>query len=77
MAIAEEIYSEVKTLPDDLAREVLDFVHFIENRYALRQNSETIEQPPIRRRTPGSAKGKLQVLVEDEAHLDDFQGYMP
>ncbi len=30
-----------------------------------------------RMRQPGSAKGKLRILVEDDAHLDDFKDYMP
>lgn len=28
-------------------------------------------------RQPGSAKGKLLLLAEDEAHLEDFREYMP
>jgi hypothetical protein len=28
-------------------------------------------------RQPGSAKGKLRVLEDDDAHLDDFRDYMP
>ncbi len=28
-------------------------------------------------RQPGSAKGKLTVLVEDDEHLSDFRDYMP
>jgi antitoxin (DNA-binding transcriptional repressor) of toxin-antitoxin stability system len=30
-----------------------------------------------RSRTPGSARGRLTVLVEDDEHLKDFGGYMP
>ena len=30
-----------------------------------------------RRRKPGSAKGILRVLSEDDEHLDDFKEYMP
>ena len=26
---------------------------------------------------PGSAKGKLVILTEDDAHLEDFKEYMP
>lgn len=70
MPIAEEIYAEVKTLPDELAREVLDFVHFIEARYALRSSGQL-------RRIPGSAKGQLKILNEDDDHLQDFKDYMP
>ena len=28
-------------------------------------------------RQPGSAKGKLIVLADDEEHLEDFKEYMP
>jgi hypothetical protein len=31
---------------------------------------------PKKRRQPGSAKGILSILSEDEEHLDDFQVYM-
>ena len=30
-----------------------------------------------RSRVPGSAKGRLVVVQEDEDHLDDFADYMP
>ena len=30
-----------------------------------------------RMRKPGSAKGKLEILVEDDEHLDGFADYMP
>lgn len=70
MPIAEEIYAEVKTLPDELAREVLDFVHFIEERYVTRPSGQL-------RRIPGSAKGKIKIVNEDDDHLHDFKDYMP
>ena len=36
------------------------------------------QQRPIRKpRQPGSAKGKLVILTEDDAHLVDFKEYMP
>jgi hypothetical protein len=28
-------------------------------------------------RRPGSAKGKLVILTEDDTHLEDFKEYMP
>ncbi len=33
--------------------------------------------PPQKRRRPGSAKGLLTILSEDDEHLDDFEAYMP
>jgi len=36
------------------------------------------QQRPMRKpRQPGSAKGKLGILTEDDAHLEDFKEYMP
>jgi antitoxin (DNA-binding transcriptional repressor) of toxin-antitoxin stability system len=36
------------------------------------------EPPHVRKpRQPGSAKGKLIILTEDEEHLEDFKEYMP
>lgn len=34
-------------------------------------------EPPQKRRRPGSAKGILKILSEDDEHLDDFKAYMP
>ena len=77
MSIAEKIYAEVQTLPDELAIEVLDFIHFIECRHALRHKNEVALQSANRRRIPGSAKGRLMVLAEDDELLQNFRDYMP
>jgi len=37
---------------------------------------EQAEASP-KRRQPGSAKGILKILFEDDEHLDDFKAYMP
>ena len=36
MTIADQIYQEVWALPDELAREVLDFIGYIETKYDLK-----------------------------------------
>lgn len=36
MTIADQIYEEVQALPDELAREVLDFIGYIETKYDLK-----------------------------------------
>lgn len=33
--------------------------------------------PRKKRRRPGSAKGLLHIMSEDDSHLDDFGEYMP
>jgi hypothetical protein len=40
MTIAEQIDEKVRALPEELASEVLDFVDFIEAKYALKSGSE-------------------------------------
>jgi hypothetical protein len=35
------------------------------------------EEQPKKRQQPGSAKGILKVLSDDNEHLDDFREYMP
>jgi prevent-host-death family protein len=35
------------------------------------------ERPVRKPRRPGSAKGKLIILAEDDEHLEDFKDYMP
>ncbi len=37
---------------------------------------EQVGRTPKQRR-PGSAKGILRILSEDDEHLDDFKAYMP
>jgi antitoxin (DNA-binding transcriptional repressor) of toxin-antitoxin stability system len=35
------------------------------------------QQRPVRKpRQPGSAKGKLTILAEDDEHLENFEEYM-
>ena len=38
---------------------------------------ETSAEAGRRERTPGSARGKLTMIAEDDEHLDDFKDYMP
>jgi prevent-host-death family protein len=35
------------------------------------------QKPERKPRRPGSAKGKLVILAEDDEHLEDFKDYMP
>lgn len=37
---------------------------------------EPVESPK-KQRQPGSAKGILEILSEDDEHLEDFKAYMP
>lgn len=35
------------------------------------------KEPTKKQRRPGSAKGILRILSDDDEHLDDFKAYMP
>ncbi len=50
MGTAERIYAEVRRLPESLAREVLEFVGYVETKYGLRDlQSEELQagQEPV------------------------------
>lgn len=40
MTIAEQIYREAQTLPDELAQEVLEFIGYIETKYHLKSATD-------------------------------------
>ena len=76
MSLAETIYQHSLRLPEAAAREALDFIEFLEMRYRRGAQSPEQAEPPRKRRA-GSAAGRLVIVAEDNAHLDDFQDYMP
>ena len=49
--IADEIYQRVQHLPDDMAREVLDFVGYLEIKYEL--SGERLQSRKTTPTTPG------------------------
>ncbi|PPD21460.1 MAG: hypothetical protein CTY22_10105 [Methylomonas sp.] len=73
MTLPEMIYLHSLKLPDAAAREALDFIEFLEQRYGLEQ---VAIQHRIQRKA-GSAKGVFQIIEDDENHLTDFKEYMP
>ncbi len=51
MKIADEIYQRVQHLPDDMAREVLDFLGYLEIKYE--RSSERLQHRKTARTSPG------------------------
>lgn len=53
MGIAEKIYQEVRRLPESLAREVLEFVGYLEIKHGLRdvqsEDLKAAQEPAMRR----------------------------
>ena len=46
-----------------------------QDRPVARLVSADVKAPAPRK--PGSARGKLKILAEDDAHLEDFKDFMP
>jgi hypothetical protein len=40
-------------------------------------STEPTSDADSRQRKPGSARGKLTIMADDQEHLDDFEDYMP
>lgn len=74
MNLAETIHRHSQRLPDEAAREALDFIEFIEQRYGVKPDETAAA--PREFREPGSARGKLEIVADDD-HLADFKDYMP
>ena len=77
MSLAETIYQHSLRLPAAAAREALDFIEFLERRYAVEPGASAAPPAAKARRQAGSARGVLVIVEDDEAHLDDFREYLP
>lgn len=63
-----QLYTELSTLPDNLKKEVQDFIAFLKNKS---QN-----EAPLKKRKFGSAKGFFKMHKDFDEPLDDFKEYM-
>ena len=62
------LYSEISSLPDNLKKEVLDFVQFLQ--FKTKANKK------IKQRKFGCAKGFFKMSADFDAPLNDFKDYM-
>ena len=79
MTVAEIIYQHALRLSEPAAREALDFIEFLEQRYPHGSEctlamTASADKP---RRRAGSARGVFSIQEDDDAHLADFSEYMP
>lgn len=59
---------EINSLPKELRLEVADFVAFLK--------SKSKNQPKLKERQFGYAKGKIKLSADFDEPLDDFKDYM-
>ena len=62
------LYNKINSLPENLKKEVQDFVEFLQ--------SKTLKESGEKPRTFGCLKGKIKVAEDFDAPLDDFKAYM-
>jgi len=64
------ILKNLQTLPEQLKKEALDFILFLQMRAENKKNS------PHGKRKFGSSKGKYKLSKDFDAPLEDFKEYM-
>ena len=64
-----DIYIKLSTLPDDMKREVVNFVDFLKSKSVAKAKVE-------KQRKAGLAKGLIQMKEDFDEPLDDFKEYM-
>lgn len=62
------LYTELSTLPDELKKEVQDFIEFLK--------TKAKKQKPIKQRQFGAAKGFFVMHEDFDEPLEDFKDYM-
>ena len=65
------ILSEIYQLPENLKKEVLNFIVFLKQDYTSKKTSKTKGE-----RTFGRSKGRYTLAADFDAPLDDFKDYM-
>lgn len=64
-----DIYVKLATLPDDMKKQVDDFVDFLKSKTSVKEKAS-------RPRKAGLAKGLIRMKKDFDEPLDDFKEYM-
>ncbi len=62
------LYNKINSLPENLKRQVLDFVEFLQTKHK--------KVPGKKPRTFGSLKGKIKMAEDFDAPMEDFKDYI-
>jgi len=74
---AQDQYIQLSSLPEDVRKQVLDFIAFLMERHQNKPASEDeLEAPRIKKRPIGLMKGQVRMSDDFDAPLDDFKDYM-
>jgi hypothetical protein len=67
---SKDQYIQISSLPEDIRKQVLDFIDFLMKRKARDP------EPPNKRRVAGLMKGQIHVPADFDEPLDDLKEYM-
>jgi hypothetical protein len=68
---AQDQYIQLSSLPEDVRKQVLDFIEFLMERRVEKSGDPAPKELPF-----GMFKGKIRVAEDFDAPLDDFKDYM-
>lgn len=68
---AQDQYIQLSSLPEDVRKQVLDFIEFL-----MHRKEEKPKEPQQKKRPIGLMKGKIWMADDFDAPLDDFKEYM-
>ena len=68
---AQDQYIQLSSLPEDVRKQVLDFIEMLMKRH----EENPVESQP-KKRPIGMFKGKIRMADDFDAPLDDFKDYM-
>lgn len=68
---AQDQYIQLSSLPEDVRKQVLDFIEFL-----MRKKEELPRPSEPKKRPIGMFKGKIRMADDFDAPLDDFKDYM-
>jgi len=68
----QSLYKSLESLPDDLKRQVLDFVEFLKKKHLTGKRAKK----PERKSQFGHAKGQISMSEDFDAPLEEFKDYM-
>jgi len=70
-----QLYKDIESLPEDLKKQVLDFVAFLKQKAKTKSKQTKPEKP--KERKAGIAKGYFTKMTDDfDEPLEDFKEYM-
>jgi hypothetical protein len=74
---AQDQYIQLSSLPEDVRKQVLDFIAFLMERRENKPATANESGAPLRKRRPvGLMKGQIHIADDFDAPLDDFKEYM-